>query len=84
MSADDQVASKVDITKKQDGGVLKEIKVAGTGDNSPHTGDSVSVHYVGRLEDGTVFDSSRDRNEFFVFNLGKGSLIAFTIHFKKY
>ena len=61
----------VDITVKQDGGVLKEIKVAGTGDNKPSTGDFVSVHYVGTLEDGTVFDSSRTRDELFQFNLGK-------------
>jgi peptidylprolyl isomerase len=37
-------------------------------------GDTVKVHYTGRLEDGTVFDSSLDR-EPLSFTLGKGQLI---------
>ena len=37
-------------------------------------GDTVRVHYTGRLEDGTIFDSSANR-EPLEFTLGQGSLI---------
>lgn len=38
------------------------------------TGDVVQVHYTGRLENGTVFDSSRER-EPLAFTLGAGQVI---------
>lgn len=38
------------------------------------TGDAVSVHYTGKLEDGTIFDSSISR-EPLAFEIGKGQMI---------
>ncbi|KAE8296352.1 Peptidyl-prolyl cis-trans isomerase FKBP4 [Larimichthys crocea] len=64
-----------DITPKQDGGVLKLVKREGTGTELPMIGEKVFVHYVGSLLDGTHFDSSRDREERFSFELGKGQVI---------
>jgi len=68
-------ADAVDITPTQDGGVIKEIITKGTGNQKPMTGDVVTVHYVGKLTDGSGFDSSRDRGEKFNFSLGKGQVI---------
>lgn len=52
-----------------------DILEEGTGDRMAKSGDMISVHYVGTLEDGTKFDSSRDRGTPFSFTLGDGMVI---------
>uniref|UniRef100_A0A336N7D4 peptidylprolyl isomerase n=1 Tax=Culicoides sonorensis TaxID=179676 RepID=A0A336N7D4_CULSO len=58
-----------------DGKVTKLITKEGEGNEQPQDGCRVSLHYTGKLLDGTVFDSSVERNEPFEFDLGKGSVI---------
>lgn len=55
-------------------GLKVEMIQEGTGPK-PQAGQTVSVHYVGTLPDGTKFDSSRDRGEPISFKLGVGQVI---------
>ena len=54
---------------------LKYIVIEEGDGASPQTGENVTVHYTGTLEDGTKFDSSRDRNRPFSFKIGVGQVI---------
>eukprot|EP00656_Telonema_subtile_P057880 TRINITY_DN9631_c0_g1_i1.p1 TRINITY_DN9631_c0_g1~~TRINITY_DN9631_c0_g1_i1.p1 ORF type:complete len:513 (-),score=170.59 TRINITY_DN9631_c0_g1_i1:157-1695(-) len=57
------------------GGVSKVVLREGSGDEYPTEGDEVTVHYVGTLQDGSEFDSSRGRDEKFEFEIGVGKVI---------
>jgi len=75
-SNDDQAAAAADSGQEE---VLPaelgiEDIAIGTGAEA-RVGQNIAVHYVGTLEDGTKFDSSRDRGEPFVFTLGTGQVI---------
>ena len=54
---------------------LKYIdEVVGTG-VSPTSGQNVTVHYTGTLENGTKFDSSVDRGQPYTFRIGTAAVI---------
>lgn len=57
----------------EDGLVIEDLE-CGDGDEAVE-GKLVTVHYTGTLEDGTKFDSSKDRDQPFQFVLGAGMVI---------
>ncbi|KAM4691546.1 peptidyl-prolyl cis-trans isomerase FKBP1A [Rhinophrynus dorsalis] len=56
-------------------GVQLETITPGDGRTFPKKGQTVVVHYVGSLEDGKKFDSSRDRDKPFKFRIGRQEVI---------
>ena len=52
---------------------IEDLKI-GTG-KAVKSGDTVSINYVGTLENGTKFDSSYDRNQPFETQIGVGQVI---------
>lgn len=53
--------------------VIDDVKI-GAGEEVK-SGDTVSVHYIGTLQNGTEFDNSRKRGEPFQFKIGAGMVI---------
>lgn len=70
-NADNSAASNIALPET---GVEVQDEVVGTGAVAA-VGDEVTVHYIGALPDGKVFDSSVDRGDPFVFTLGAGQVI---------
>ncbi|KAF6726046.1 Peptidyl-prolyl cis-trans isomerase FKBP1B [Oryzias melastigma] len=56
-------------------GVEIETIKPGDGRTFPKKGQTCVVHYVGSLENGQKFDSSRDRDRPFRFKIGKQEVI---------
>ncbi|KAF9216808.1 FK506-binding protein 1A [Podila verticillata] len=56
-------------------GVTKTTISPGDGKTFPKVGQTVVMHYVGTLDNGTKFDSSRDRNKAFETPIGVGRVI---------
>jgi len=54
--------------------LIVAMLVSGCGGTQAKTGDTVKVHYTGTLKEGSVFDTSLDR-EPLEFTLGRGQLI---------
>lgn len=61
--------------EKTESGLRYKIEKEGEGTKA-EKGKTVSVHYKGRLADGTVFDSSYKRNQPIEFPIGVGYVIA--------
>lgn len=63
---------EVNIT--EDGGIVKKMIARGEG-GCPSKGEQVAVEYEGRLEDGTVFDSSKNHGQPLEISIGTGQVI---------
>lgn len=73
---DSKVISNKKTNKIMESTELKiETVVEGQGQVA-EVGDTVNVHYTGKLTDGKVFDSSIPRGKTFEFRLGEGRVIA--------
>ena len=73
-AADKAMSTLVKGMKKTTSGLYYTITKEGEGEHPPK-GANVSVHYRGTLADGTVFDSSYQRDQPIEFSVGVGQVI---------
>ncbi len=70
--------SKAEVSVRDEESIPPDLKIEiiqqGQGKEVKNN-DTLAVHYSGYLEDGTKFDSSLDRGEPFVFQIGQGRVI---------
>ncbi len=71
---EDALKEHISGCEKTASGLYYNIEKEGTGPKAAK-GQTVSVHYTGKLLDGTVFDSSYRRNEPIRFTLGQNQVI---------
>jgi peptidylprolyl isomerase len=74
MTAEEFVKKNFPTAAKTASGLYYVVEKQGTGAKA-EKGKNVSVHYTGRLTDGSKFDSSYDRNQPITFVLGQGQVI---------
>jgi len=72
---DDYLEANNIIATKSSSGLRYVIVDEGLGSN-PVRGSLIKVHYIGKLFDGTVFDSSYDRGEPLSYTHGVGNVIS--------
>lgn len=61
--------------QKTESGLYYVVTKKGTGSKT-EKGKNTTVHYTGKLTDGSVFDTSKKRGQPFTFKLGAGQVIA--------
>jgi peptidylprolyl isomerase len=71
-----KINSMYDTLTETESGLKYVITQENPDGEQPETGNTVSVHYEGRLIDGTVFDSSYKRDKPIEFPLGQRRVIA--------
>ena len=70
----DAIRSLGDQRQKSEKGIYYSVLKEGAG-KSPRLGNQVSMHYTGYLLNGSIFDSSKARNQTFNFTLGQEIVI---------
>ncbi len=73
-AAEEKVAKLTEGYEKTASGLFYKISEEGSGPK-PTAGQTVDVHYQGRLSDGMLFDDSRQRGEPISFPIGVGRVI---------